>query len=55
MSLLLKDWLAHVAKVGIFPKITANNLAEFEVVAAKFWDSYNERFMASTKRMRDSK
>ena len=55
MSIFLKDWLAHIAKAGIFPTITLDNLAEFEIVAIKFWDSYNERFMASTKRMSDSK
>jgi hypothetical protein len=55
MSILLKDWLAHIAKVGIFPEITVQNLAQFELVAAKFWDSYNTRFMETTKRMRDSK
>jgi hypothetical protein len=55
MSDSLKDWLEHIAKVGIFPEITAQNLVEFEIVAAKFWDSYNTRFMETTKRMRDSK
>jgi hypothetical protein len=55
MSYSLKDWLSHIAKVGIFPTITAHNLAEFENVADKFWVSYNERFETSTKKMRDSK
>ena len=55
MSNSLKDWLSRIAKAGIFPKITAHNLAEFEDVADKFWVSYNERFLADTKRMMDSK
>jgi len=55
MTEYLKDYLKHIAKIGMFPKITPSNIQEMEMCAAVYWKSVNERFEANIIRLRNSK
>lgn len=55
MSEYLKDYLKHIAKIGMFPKITPSNIQEMEACAAIYWKSVNDRFEADIIRLRNSK
>lgn len=55
MSKGLKNYLEHIAKIGMYPEITESNINEMEMCAANFWASYWDRFESDTARLRNSK